>query len=239
MLQNATLKELQNEIKRRESCLKQPKKNIILLGAPGSGKGTQAGFIMDKFCYCQISTGDLLRDGIAKKTTTGLKAKEYMDKGALVPDELMDDLLKKAINSPACERGIIFDGYPRTQGQADNLDVLLSSVGRQLDQVIELKSDEKSLTERITGRRIHLASGRSYHIKTNRPKVEGVDDVTGEPLVQRSDDTVETLKTRLDGYNKKTVPILPYYQKRNLLKTIDGEQKIDVIANEVYDLLKH
>jgi len=239
MLQNATLKELQNEIKRRESCLQQPKNNIILLGAPGSGKGTQSGFITDKFCYCQISTGDLLRENIEKKTKTGLKAKEYMDKGALVPDELVNEVLLNAINSPSCERGAIFDGYPRNLTQAENLDKLLGSVGRRLDKVIELKVNEEILIERISGRRIHPKSGRSYHIKFNPPKVEGFDDVTGEQLVQRPDDNVETLKSRLDVYNQKTYPISSYYQKKNLLKTVDAMQNIDKIANQVSDLLKH
>ena len=238
-LQNATLEQLQTEIKRRESCLQMPKRNLILLGPPGSGKGTQSGFIMDRFCYCQLSTGDLLRDNISRKTPVGLKAKDFMDKGALVPDEVVNELILNAINSPSCERGVIFDGYPRNQAQAENLDNLLSSVGRKLDKVIELKVDEEILFERISGRRIHQASGRSYHVKFNPPKVEGIDDVTGEPLVQRPDDKVETLKSRIDVYNQKTAPIASYYSRHHLLKTIDAVQKIDKISEQINFTLKH
>jgi len=238
-LQNASLEQLRGELQRRESCLKMPKKNLILLGPPGSGKGTQSNFLIDKFCYCQLSTGDLLRDNITRQTSVGLKAKVFMDKGAFVPDEVVNELIVNAINSPSCERGVIFDGYPRNQAQAENLDILLKGVGRKLDKVIELKVDEEALFERISGRRIHMASGRSYHIKFNPPRVEGIDDVTGEPLVHRSDDHVETLKSRIDVYNQKTAPIANYYQQKNLLKTINAMQNINKIQEEISNILKH
>jgi adenylate kinase len=238
-LQNSTLEQLQTELKRREACLTMPKNNLILLGPPGAGKGTQSNYLIQNFCYCQIATGDLLRENIAKKTEVGMTAKAYMDKGALVPDEVVNTLILNAINSPACERGTIFDGYPRNQAQAENLDNLLGTVGRKLDLVIELKVDEEALAERITGRRIHQESGRSYHVKFNPPKVDGRDDVTGEPLYQRPDDKVETLKARLDVYNQKTAPIASYYSRKNILKSVDAMQKINVIQNQISSVLKH
>ncbi len=162
-----------------------------------------------------------------------------MDKGALVPDEIVNELILNAVKSPACERGVIFDGYPRNQTQAENLDVLLDKVGRKLDKVVELKVDEGVLVERITGRRIHPSSGRSYHIKFNPPKVEGFDDETGEPLVQRPDDKVETLKNRLDVYNQKTAPIASYYRTKGILKTVDAMKAIHTIQSQVDSILLH
>jgi adenylate kinase len=239
MLSNTTLEDLKHEITRREQCLKMPKNNIILLGPPGAGKGTQSSFITEHFCYCQLSTGDALRDNINRKTPLGLKAKDFMDKGALVPDELVNDLLLGAINSVSCQRGVIFDGYPRNQAQAENLDGLLSKVGRKLDKVIELKVDEQILFERISGRRVHPDSGRTYHVKFNPPKVSDKDDVTGEPLIQRPDDKVETLKARIDVYNQKTYPIASFYQKKHMLQTIDAMQGINKIQEQIKNILLH
>jgi len=232
-LSRASFLELKKEVSRREQCEKMPKRNLILLGAPGSGKGTQSSNIIRDFCYCQLATGDLLRDNIARKTAVGEKAKSYMDKGALVPDEVVNELILNAINSPSCERGVIFDGYPRNQEQAENLDILLKKSGRKLDKVIELKVDEEILYDRIDGRRIHQASGRSYHLQFNPPKVEGRDDVTGEPLYQRPDDKRETVKARLDVYNQKTAPIASYYKNHNMLVTVDAMQQIQNVYNDV------
>jgi adenylate kinase len=236
-LSKASYDQLKKELQRRESCLKMPKKNLILLGPPGSGKGTQAGFLLNDFCYCQISTGDLLREAVAKKTPAGVKAKEAMDKGQLVTDQIVNEILTDAIRSPACERGVIFDGYPRNQEQAENLEKLLSSEGRKLDSVIELKINEDLLVERIEGRRIHPQSGRSYHIKFNPPKVEGKDDVTGEPLIHRDDDKREVLKSRLEIYNQKTKPISQYYSKKGLLKSLDAMKKLENVKSDVRSLL--
>jgi adenylate kinase len=232
-LTKASLEDLQNEINRREKCEKMPKKNLILLGPPGSGKGTQSNKILNEFCYCQLSTGDLLRENVAKKTPAGIKAKEAMDKGQLVTDEIVNEILVNAIRSPQCIRGVIFDGYPRNSDQAENLDKLLKKEGRKLDAVLELKVDEEALYDRIDGRRVHPASGRVYHIKNNPPKIEGLDNITGEPLVHRQDDKREVVKERLEIYKQKTAPVSTYYNKKGMLKTIDAMSSIDMIYSEI------
>ncbi len=236
-LSRASLEQLRREITRRESCEKMPKRNLILLGPPGSGKGTQAGFLLNDFCYCQISTGDLLREAVAKKTPAGVKAKEAMDKGALVSDQIVNEILTDAIRSPQCERGIIFDGYPRNSEQATNLDNLLSSENRKLDSVIELTINEDLLVERVEGRRVHPGSGRTYHVKFNPPKNEGFDDVTGEPLIHRDDDKREVLKSRLEVYNNETKPISEYYSQKGILHSIDAMKRLDEVRSEVRNLL--
>lgn len=230
--------DLKKELERRQACETKPKRNIILLGPPGSGKGTQSYNIIQDFCYCQLSTGDLLRDNVAKKTPAGIKAKEAMDKGQLVADEVVNEILTNAINSPACSRGIIFDGYPRNSEQAENLDNLLKSTGKKLDKVVELKINPDELFERIDGRRVHVDSGRTYHIKFNPPKREGIDDVTGEPLIHRNDDRKEVLQSRLDVYNKKTAPIADYYKKQGILSTVEATGNINSIYNNIkYNLI--
>lgn len=232
-LSKFSVSDLKKELDRREQCETRPKKNIILLGPPGSGKGTQSNKIINDFCYCQLSTGDLLRDAVAKKTPEGIKAKEAMDKGQLVSDQIVNDILTAAIRSPACSRGIIFDGYPRNPEQAVTLGELLEKEGRKLDNVIELKVNEEILFDRVDGRRVHVPSGRAYHIKFNPPKVEGRDDVTGEFLIHRNDDKKEVLKARLDVYNQKTAPVANYYEKLGVLKTIDAMQRIDDVYSSL------
>jgi adenylate kinase len=232
-LSRASLDQLRTEILRRDNCEKMPKRNIILLGPPGSGKGTQSSKIINDFCYCQLSTGDLLREHVQKKTPEGIKAKEAMDKGQLVSDEIVNSILLGAIRSPQCSRGIIFDGYPRNEEQAENLGKLLSSEGRALDKVVELKIREDELYDRIEGRRVHLPSGRTYHIKFNPPKVEGKDDVTGEPLTHRDDDHKEVMKNRIDVFNKKTAPVVNYYSGKKLLTTVDAMKSIDKVYEDV------
>ena len=180
---------------------------LILLGAPGAGKGTQAAFICEKFGIPQISTGDMLRAAVKAGTPLGLQAKAVMDAGQLVSDELIINLVKDRIAQPDCAKGFLFDGFPRTIPQAD----AMKAAGVKLDYVLEIDVPFEAIIDRMSGRRSHPASGRTYHVKFNPPKVEGIDDVTGEPLVQREDDKEETVKKRLQVYSDQTRPLVDYY----------------------------
>ncbi len=180
---------------------------LILLGAPGAGKGTQANFICQKYGIPQISTGDMLRAAVKAGTPLGLEAKKVMDAGGLVSDELIINLVKDRIAQADCAQGFLFDGFPRTIPQAE----AMKAAGVKLDYVLESEVPFEAIIERMSGRRSHPASGRTYHVKFNPPKVEGKDDVTGEPLVQRDDDKEETVKKRLDVYSSQTRPLVDYY----------------------------
>jgi adenylate kinase len=180
---------------------------LILLGAPGAGKGTQATFICQKYSIPQISTGDMLRAAVKAGTPLGLELKKVMDSGALVSDELIINLVKERIAQPDCAQGFLFDGFPRTLPQAD----AMKAAGVKLDYVLEIDVPFDAIIERMSGRRSHPASGRTYHVKFNPPKVANVDDVTGEPLVQRDDDKEETVKNRLSVYSAQTRPLVDYY----------------------------
>ncbi|WPG40494.1 adenylate kinase [Variovorax sp. EBFNA2] len=180
---------------------------LILLGAPGAGKGTQATFICQKYGIPQISTGDMLRAAVKAGTPLGLQAKAIMDSGALVSDDLIINLVKERIAQPDCNDGFLFDGFPRTIPQAD----AMKAAGVKLDYVLEIDVPFGDIIERMSGRRSHPASGRTYHVKFNPPKVEGKDDVTGEELIQREDDKEETVRKRLDVYSQQTRPLVEYY----------------------------
>ena len=180
---------------------------LILLGAPGAGKGTQATFICKKFGIPQISTGDMLRAAVKIGTPLGIAAKKVMDSGGLVGDDIIIGLVKERLAQPDCANGFLFDGFPRTIVQAD----AMKAASVNLDVVLEIDVPDEAIIERMSGRRAHLNSGRTYHIKFNPPKVEGFDDVTGEPLIQRDDDKEETVKKRLDVYQKQTRPLVSYY----------------------------
>ena len=180
---------------------------LILLGAPGAGKGTQATFICKKFGIPQISTGDMLRAAVKAGTPLGIAAKKVMDSGGLVGDDIIIGLVKERLAQPDCVNGFLFDGFPRTIVQAD----AMKAANVNLDFVLEIDVPDEAIIERMSGRRAHLASGRTYHVKFNPPKVEGLDDVTGEPLIQRDDDKEETVKKRLDVYQKQTRPLVSYY----------------------------
>jgi adenylate kinase len=182
---------------------------LILLGAPGAGKGTQANFIKEKYNIPQISTGDMLRAAIKAGTELGLAAKKVMDAGQLVSDDIIIGLVKERLKESDCANGYLFDGFPRTIAQAD----AMKDSGVKIDYVLEIDVPDELIVERMSGRRSHPASGRVYHVKFNPPKVEGVDDVTGEPLVQRDDDKEETVKKRLTVYHTQTEVLLDYYNK--------------------------
>ncbi len=180
---------------------------LILLGAPGAGKGTQATFICQKYGIPQISTGDMLRAAVKAGTPLGIEAKKVMDSGGLVSDDLIINLVKERIAQSDCAKGFLFDGFPRTIPQAD----AMKAAGVKLDYVLEIDVPFEAIIERMSGRRSHTASGRTYHVKYNPPKVEGKDDVTGEPLIQRDDDKEETVRKRLEVYSAQTRPLVDYY----------------------------
>ncbi len=180
---------------------------LILLGAPGAGKGTQATFICQKYGIPQISTGDMLRAAVKAGTPLGQQAKAVMDSGALVSDDIITGLVKERITQPDCAKGFLFDGFPRTIPQAE----AMKTAGVKLDYVLEIDVPFDAIIERMSGRRSHPASGRTYHVKFNPPKVEGQDDLTGEPLIQRDDDREDTVKKRLDVYSAQTRPLVDYY----------------------------
>ncbi|MFY9317114.1 MAG: adenylate kinase [Burkholderiales bacterium] len=182
---------------------------LILLGPPGAGKGTQANFIAKHFGIPQISTGDMLRAAAKAGTPTGLAAKKLMDAGQLVSDDIIIALVKERLAQPDCAKGYLFDGFPRTLPQAESL----KSAGVAIDYVLEINVPDAEIIARMGGRRVHLASGRTYHVKFNPPKVEGKDDVTGEPLIQRDDDREETVRKRLTVYHSQTEPLIKYYQR--------------------------
>lgn len=181
---------------------------IILLGAPGAGKGTQAQFITEKFDIPQISTGDMLRAAVKAESPLGLEVKEIMASGGLVPDETIIALIKDRIKADDCKNGFLLDGFPRTIPQAE----ALKDEGVVIDYVVEIAVDDEEIVSRLSGRRVHEASGRIYHVKYDPPKVEGKDDETGEPLIQRTDDSEETVRNRLNIYHQQTAPLVNYYQ---------------------------
>ena len=196
---------------------------VILLGAPGAGKGTQAKFITEKFGIPQISTGDMLRAAVKAGTELGLKAKSVMDSGGLVSDDLIIGLIKDRLSEPDCANGVLFDGFPRTIPQAE----ALLAAGLEIDNVLEIAVDDEEIVKRMSGRRVHEGSGRIYHTIFNPPKVEGVDDVTGEPLLQRKDDVEETVRHRLSVYHAQTKPLVEFYSK---LEAKNGKPKCSHIA---------
>ena len=204
---------------------------IILLGPPGGGKGTQAKLLIAKFNIPQISTGDMLRKHVNSNTELGVLAKSYMDKGELVPDSLILDMMGRKLFENECNNGYILDGFPRTIPQAKGLNKLLNKIGHTLNKIILLNVDDDIIVERMGGRRVHLPSGRVYHIKFNPPKNEELDDITNEKLVIRTDDKESTVRNRLLVYHESTKPLINYY-KDNLI-TINGADKINVIFENI------
>ena len=208
--------------------------NIILLGPPGAGKGTQAERLIKELDAVQISTGDIFRTNIKNNTPLGTKAKEYINKGQLVPDELTIDLVWDALDKVEDGKTILLDGFPRNITQAEALDEGMQKRDNKIDKVININVPEDVIIERISGRRVNVSTGKVYHIKYNPPKVEGIDDETGEKLIQREDDTEKAVKERLDVYNKHTSVLIDYYNKKGILVTIDGAKTPD----EVFDQIK-
>ncbi|HBR97101.1 MAG TPA: adenylate kinase [Gammaproteobacteria bacterium] len=214
---------------------------VILLGGPGAGKGTQSGFITQKFNIPQISTGDMLRAAVKEGTPLGQAAKKVMDAGELVSDDIIIGLVKERIAKSDCENGFLFDGFPRTIAQA----YALKDADIAIDAVVEIAVDDEEIIKRMSGRRAHLASGRTYHVIYNPPKEEGKDDVTGEPLVQRDDDTEETVRSRLKVYHEQTAPLITYYSdwaangENNApsYTRIDGVGSMEDIRDQIFSAL--
>lgn len=197
---------------------------LILLGGPGAGKGTQANYVKERYQIPQISTGDMLRAAVKAGTDLGKEAKGYMDSGGLVPDEVIIGLVKERIQESDCEKGFLFDGFPRTIPQAD----AMKEAGVPIDAVVDIDVPDEEIIKRMSGRRAHLTSGRTYHVVFNPPKEEGKDDVTGEPLVQRDDDKEETVRKRLEVYHDQTEPLIGYYKKWESTGEADAPQYIRI-----------
>lgn len=237
-LQDLKTTDLMSELLRRMNCSSKPEKRVILIGPPGCGKGTQSPIMKEEYCLCHLATGDMLRSAVAAKTPLGLKAKEAMDKGELVSDELVVGIIDEAIKRPSCEKGFILDGFPRTVVQAEKLDSMLEKQGVKVDKVLNFQIADSVLEERITGRWIHPASGRSYHTKFAPPQVLGKDDVTGEPLIQRKDDNAEVLRSRLDAFHKQTKPVVEHYEKKGVVGVLHAEKSPKDVTAEIKQTLK-
>lgn len=212
--------------------------NILFMGPPGAGKGTQAERIVEEFNVPHISTGDAFRLAMKQGTPIGLKAKEYIDQGLLVPDEITNGIVKERLAQDDCAAGFLLDGFPRTIQQAEALDAMLQELGRNIDHVVNLSVDRDRLLARLTGRRICKTCGATYHVLFNPPKTEGICDKDGGELYQRSDDSEEKVATRLDEYTSKTAPLLTFYGEKGLLREVNGEQDINVVTAEIISTLR-
>ncbi len=210
---------------------------IVLLGAPGAGKGTQAAKINKKFGLSHISTGDILRENVKEQTELGIEAKGYMDRGELVPDELVIKLVADRLGRDDLKSGFMLDGFPRTVEQAKELDKILENLGYKLDAVINIDVDKSLLVERITGRRLCNNCKASYHIKYQKPQKEGVCDECGSELIQRKDDTKETVENRIEVYEAQTKPLIDFYGEKNIRKDIDGAKEFDEVFSQIEKVL--
>lgn len=210
---------------------------IIMLGAPGAGKGTQAKMIADKFNIPHISTGDIFRANIKNGTELGKKAKEFMDKGQLVPDELTVEILLDRVANDDCKNGYVLDGFPRTIPQADVLDKELTKLGDKVDFAINVDVPDENIVRRMSGRRACLKCGATYHIEHIPPKQEGICDKCGSELVQRDDDKPETVQNRLTVYHEQTQPLIEYYDKKNILKSVDGTKDMQEVFSDIVNIL--
>ena len=210
---------------------------LLIMGRPGAGKGTQAFNIKNYYNIPHISTGDMFRDAIKNGTDLGKLAQSYMEKGALVPDEVTIGIVRERLSANDVKNGFLLDGFPRNVSQAEALDNILNENGIKLDAVLDVNVEPEILINRIVGRRICKNCGATFHVEFNKPKKDGICDNCGSPLVQRADDTVETAGSRLKVYDDSTAPVLAYYQKQNLLKTVNGDQAVDKVFEDIKNIL--
>jgi adenylate kinase len=211
---------------------------IVLVGAPGAGKGTQAKYIGQHFAIPAISTGDIFRANLAAKTPLGLEAKRYMDKGDLVPDEVTIGIVRDRMSQDDVDHGFLLDGFPRTLPQAEALDAMLDELGRPIDAALELKVDENEVVRRLSGRRTCRSCGHVWHLELDPPKTDGTCDICGGELFQRDDDKPETIRRRLQVYNEQTAPLVGYYRDKGLLRTIEAQGKVDEITERAIEALE-
>ncbi|MBQ9899564.1 MAG: adenylate kinase [Acholeplasmatales bacterium] len=210
---------------------------LLIMGRPGAGKGTQAVNIREYYNIPHISTGDMFRAAIKNQTKLGMEAKGYMDKGALVPDEVTIGIVKERLLEDDCKKGFLLDGFPRTIAQAEALDAFLKENGIKLDAVLDVNVPAEILVRRMVGRRVCKTCGATFHVEFNPSKVEGVCDNCGSPLIQRADDTEATAKNRLSVYDNQTAPLLDFYKKQNILKTVNGDQPLDKVFDDIKSVL--
>ncbi|ABP67845.1 Nucleoside-triphosphate--adenylate kinase [Caldicellulosiruptor saccharolyticus DSM 8903] len=210
---------------------------LIILGAPGAGKGTQAEYLSSRFGIPHISTGDILRENVKNQTELGKKAKEYMDKGLLVPDEIVIEIVKNRLMQDDCKNGFLLDGFPRTIAQAEALEKVLADLGQKIDKVLNIEVPDEKILERMSGRRICKSCGASFHVVYRPPKKEGICDICGGQLYQREDDKEETVKKRLEVYHAQTQPLIEYYKNKGLLVTAVGQEEIADTTKEVLKAL--
>lgn len=212
---------------------------IIMLGAPGAGKGTQAKKIAEKYGIPHISTGDIFRANIKNDTELGRQAKTYMDKGELVPDELTVNLVIDRFKQPDCTGGYVLDGFPRTIPQAQALDSALEALGERIDYAVNVEVPDENIVRRMSGRRACVGCGATYHVKYNAPKAEGICDACGEKLILRDDDKAETVQNRLSVYHDQTQPLIDYYAQKSILKEVDGTQDMEDVFRDIVAVLEH
>ena len=210
---------------------------LLIMGRPGAGKGTQAANIKEYYNIPHISTGDMFRAAIKNQTKLGVTAKSYMDKGLLVPDEVTIGIVQERLLEDDCKKGFLLDGFPRTIAQAEALESFLTANGIKLDAVLDINVPAEILVRRMVGRRVCKGCGATYHVEFNAPKVDGVCDVCGTPLIQRADDTEATASNRLSVYDNNTAPLLEFYAKQNILKTVNGDQPLDKVFEDVKNVL--
>jgi len=212
--------------------------NLLIIGAPGAGKGTMSDLLINTYHLVHVSTGDMLRAAVKAGTPVGLKAQEYMNKGALVPDEVIHDIIVERLSQDDIEAGFLFDGYPRTLNQAEDLDKILNEVGKKIDGVINLNIADEELIKRITGRRLCPTCGEIFNIYYKAPAKEGICDKCGAELIQRKDDNLESLTVRLEEYHKNTQPVIEYYEKAGVVRHVDASKSVNEVFDEVKTVLE-